>query len=139
MTFVGGEKRTEVFVHSLELGHTAGTRAVKAMGGYDTHTHTHFPATGPQQIKSSILNTVKCLISCYDVQTEHDLCLGNMSYFYVLSQRTSTFCLSFVTTTCTSDFLFPLRSSIIGEAAETLWSGHAFKTFIISIITTVIV
>ncbi|XP_075898895.1 phosphoinositide 3-kinase regulatory subunit 5 isoform X2 [Nelusetta ayraudi] len=32
LTFVGGEKRTEVFVHSLELGHTAGTRAVKAMG-----------------------------------------------------------------------------------------------------------
>ncbi|KAM4750796.1 phosphoinositide 3-kinase regulatory subunit 5 [Anableps anableps] len=27
-----GEKRTEVFVHSLELGHTAGTRAIKAMG-----------------------------------------------------------------------------------------------------------
>lgn len=103
-----------------------------------THTHIHFPATGPQQIKSSILNTVKCLISCYDVQTEHDLCLGNMSYFYVLSQRTSTFCLSFVTTTCTSDFLIPLRSSIIGEAAETLWSGRAFKTFIIIIITTLL-
>uniref|UniRef100_A0A3B3ZU77 Phosphoinositide 3-kinase regulatory subunit 5 n=1 Tax=Periophthalmus magnuspinnatus TaxID=409849 RepID=A0A3B3ZU77_9GOBI len=32
LTFAGGEKRTEVFVHSLELGHTAGTRAVKAMG-----------------------------------------------------------------------------------------------------------
>ncbi|KAM7418919.1 hypothetical protein PAMA_016169 [Pampus argenteus] len=27
-----GGKRTEVFVHSLELGHTAGTRAIKAMG-----------------------------------------------------------------------------------------------------------
>lgn len=27
-----GERRTEVFVHSLELGHTAGTRAIKAMG-----------------------------------------------------------------------------------------------------------
>ncbi|KAK7929926.1 hypothetical protein WMY93_006321 [Mugilogobius chulae] len=32
LTFASGEKRTEVFVHSLELGHTAGTRAVKAMG-----------------------------------------------------------------------------------------------------------
>ncbi|KAM9856765.1 phosphoinositide 3-kinase regulatory subunit 5 [Aulostomus maculatus] len=32
LTLAGGEKRTEVFVHSLELGHTAGTRAIKAMG-----------------------------------------------------------------------------------------------------------
>ncbi|XP_072319215.1 phosphoinositide 3-kinase regulatory subunit 5 isoform X2 [Eucyclogobius newberryi] len=32
LTLAGGEKRTEVFVHSLELGHAAGTRAVKAMG-----------------------------------------------------------------------------------------------------------
>ncbi|KAJ0032951.1 hypothetical protein NQD34_000058 [Periophthalmus magnuspinnatus] len=32
LTFAEGEKRTEVFVHSLELGHTVGTRAVKAMG-----------------------------------------------------------------------------------------------------------
>ncbi|XP_033939025.1 phosphoinositide 3-kinase regulatory subunit 5 isoform X2 [Pseudochaenichthys georgianus] len=32
LTFAGGERRTEVFVHSLELGHTAGTRAIKAMG-----------------------------------------------------------------------------------------------------------
>uniref|UniRef100_A0A8C7F294 Phosphoinositide 3-kinase regulatory subunit 5 n=1 Tax=Oncorhynchus kisutch TaxID=8019 RepID=A0A8C7F294_ONCKI len=32
MTLAGGEKRTEVFLHSLELGHTAGTRAIKAMG-----------------------------------------------------------------------------------------------------------
>ncbi|XP_028300274.1 phosphoinositide 3-kinase regulatory subunit 5 isoform X2 [Gouania willdenowi] len=32
LTLACGEKRTEVFVHSLELGHTAGTRAVKAMG-----------------------------------------------------------------------------------------------------------
>ncbi|KAM6957114.1 phosphoinositide 3-kinase regulatory subunit 5-like [Aplochiton taeniatus] len=32
LTLAGGEKRKEVFVHSLELGHTAGTRAVKAMG-----------------------------------------------------------------------------------------------------------
>lgn len=31
LTLAGGEKRTEVFVHSLELGHAAGTRAVKAM------------------------------------------------------------------------------------------------------------
>ncbi|KAM9844140.1 phosphoinositide 3-kinase regulatory subunit 5-like isoform 2-T2 [Aulostomus maculatus] len=28
----GGERRTEVFLHSVELGHTAATRAVKAMG-----------------------------------------------------------------------------------------------------------
>uniref|UniRef100_A0A8C6SXV8 Phosphoinositide 3-kinase regulatory subunit 5 n=1 Tax=Neogobius melanostomus TaxID=47308 RepID=A0A8C6SXV8_9GOBI len=32
LTLAGGEKRTEVFVHSLELGHAAGTRAVKALG-----------------------------------------------------------------------------------------------------------
>ncbi|XP_061534619.1 phosphoinositide 3-kinase regulatory subunit 5 [Phycodurus eques] len=32
LTFASGERRTEVFVHSLELGHTAGTRAIKAMG-----------------------------------------------------------------------------------------------------------
>ncbi|KAJ4944915.1 hypothetical protein JOQ06_013454 [Pogonophryne albipinna] len=32
LTLAGGERRTEVFVHSLELGHTAGTRAIKAMG-----------------------------------------------------------------------------------------------------------
>ncbi|XP_008314996.1 phosphoinositide 3-kinase regulatory subunit 5 isoform X2 [Cynoglossus semilaevis] len=32
LTLAGGQKRTEVFVHSLELGHTAGTRAIKAMG-----------------------------------------------------------------------------------------------------------
>ncbi|XP_061701507.1 phosphoinositide 3-kinase regulatory subunit 5-like [Syngnathoides biaculeatus] len=32
LTLSGGEKRTEVFIHSIELGHTAATRAVKAMG-----------------------------------------------------------------------------------------------------------
>lgn len=32
LTLAGGEKRVEVFVHSLELGHSAATRAVKAMG-----------------------------------------------------------------------------------------------------------
>ncbi|TRY56347.1 hypothetical protein DNTS_034960, partial [Danionella cerebrum] len=32
LTLAGGEKRTEVFIHSLELGHTAATRAIKAMG-----------------------------------------------------------------------------------------------------------
>ncbi|MBN3314215.1 PIRK5 kinase, partial [Atractosteus spatula] len=32
LTLAGGMKRTEVFIHSLELGHTAGTRAVKASG-----------------------------------------------------------------------------------------------------------
>ncbi|KAG7486931.1 phosphoinositide 3-kinase regulatory subunit 5 [Solea senegalensis] len=32
LTLASGQKRTEVFVHSLELGHTAGTRAIKAMG-----------------------------------------------------------------------------------------------------------
>ncbi|XP_068074412.2 phosphoinositide 3-kinase regulatory subunit 5 isoform X1 [Danio rerio] len=31
-TLAGGVRRTEVFIHSLELGHTAGTRAIKAMG-----------------------------------------------------------------------------------------------------------
>uniref|UniRef100_A0A3P9PTI7 Phosphoinositide 3-kinase regulatory subunit 5 n=1 Tax=Poecilia reticulata TaxID=8081 RepID=A0A3P9PTI7_POERE len=31
MMLACGERRTEVFVHSLELGHTAGTRAIKAM------------------------------------------------------------------------------------------------------------
>ncbi|XP_064251725.1 phosphoinositide 3-kinase regulatory subunit 5 isoform X1 [Passer domesticus] len=32
LTFIGGEKRTEVFIHSLELGHSAATRAIKASG-----------------------------------------------------------------------------------------------------------
>lgn len=32
LTLAGGEMRTEVFIHSLELGHTAATRAIKAMG-----------------------------------------------------------------------------------------------------------
>ncbi|XP_053273967.1 phosphoinositide 3-kinase regulatory subunit 5 isoform X1 [Pleuronectes platessa] len=32
LTLASGERRTEVFIHSLELGHTAGTRAIKAMG-----------------------------------------------------------------------------------------------------------
>ncbi|XP_029950950.1 phosphoinositide 3-kinase regulatory subunit 5 [Salarias fasciatus] len=32
LTLACGTRRTEVFVHSLELGHTAGTRAIKAMG-----------------------------------------------------------------------------------------------------------
>ncbi|XP_017272217.1 phosphoinositide 3-kinase regulatory subunit 5-like isoform X2 [Kryptolebias marmoratus] len=32
LTLAGGEKRREVFIHTLELGHTAGTRALKAMG-----------------------------------------------------------------------------------------------------------
>ncbi|KAF1379130.1 hypothetical protein PFLUV_G00172880 [Perca fluviatilis] len=32
LTLAGGERRREVFIHSMELGHTAGTRAVKAMG-----------------------------------------------------------------------------------------------------------
>ncbi|XP_045892946.1 phosphoinositide 3-kinase regulatory subunit 5-like [Micropterus dolomieu] len=32
LTLAGGDRRREVFIHSLELGHTAGTRAVKAMG-----------------------------------------------------------------------------------------------------------
>uniref|UniRef100_A0A3Q2Z5I0 Phosphoinositide 3-kinase regulatory subunit 5 n=1 Tax=Hippocampus comes TaxID=109280 RepID=A0A3Q2Z5I0_HIPCM len=31
LTLASGERRREVFVHSLELGHTAGTRAIKAM------------------------------------------------------------------------------------------------------------
>ncbi|KAG7216178.1 hypothetical protein INR49_029026 [Caranx melampygus] len=32
LTLAGGEKRSEVFINSLELGHSAGARAVKAMG-----------------------------------------------------------------------------------------------------------
>ncbi|XP_020561133.1 phosphoinositide 3-kinase regulatory subunit 5 [Oryzias latipes] len=32
LTLAGGERRREVFIHSLELGHTAGTRALKSMG-----------------------------------------------------------------------------------------------------------
>lgn len=34
LTFIGGEKMTEVFIHSLELGHSAATRAIKASGLY---------------------------------------------------------------------------------------------------------
>ncbi|XP_062976501.1 phosphoinositide 3-kinase regulatory subunit 5 [Elgaria multicarinata webbii] len=32
LTFIGGEKKTEIFIHSLELGHSAATRAIKASG-----------------------------------------------------------------------------------------------------------
>ncbi|XP_077415822.1 phosphoinositide 3-kinase regulatory subunit 5-like isoform X2 [Vanacampus margaritifer] len=32
LTLAGGDKRSEVFIHSVELGHTAATRAVKTMG-----------------------------------------------------------------------------------------------------------
>uniref|UniRef100_A0A8C6YCR2 Phosphoinositide 3-kinase regulatory subunit 5 n=1 Tax=Naja naja TaxID=35670 RepID=A0A8C6YCR2_NAJNA len=32
LTFIGGERRTEIFIHSLELGHSAATRAIKASG-----------------------------------------------------------------------------------------------------------
>uniref|UniRef100_A0A8C6NCY7 Phosphoinositide 3-kinase regulatory subunit 5 n=1 Tax=Melopsittacus undulatus TaxID=13146 RepID=A0A8C6NCY7_MELUD len=34
LTFIGGEKMTEVFIHSLELGHSAAIRAIKASGLY---------------------------------------------------------------------------------------------------------
>lgn len=42
LTLAGGEKRNEVFIHSLELGHTAGTRAIKAMGEFSLSPSTHF-------------------------------------------------------------------------------------------------
>ncbi|XP_036078436.1 phosphoinositide 3-kinase regulatory subunit 5 isoform X2 [Rousettus aegyptiacus] len=32
LTFITGEKKTEIFIHSLELGHSAATRAIKASG-----------------------------------------------------------------------------------------------------------
>uniref|UniRef100_A0A8C3SHL5 Phosphoinositide 3-kinase regulatory subunit 5 n=1 Tax=Chelydra serpentina TaxID=8475 RepID=A0A8C3SHL5_CHESE len=32
LTFIGGEKKSEVFIHSLELGHSAATRAIRASG-----------------------------------------------------------------------------------------------------------
>uniref|UniRef100_A0A6J0TY71 Phosphoinositide 3-kinase regulatory subunit 5 n=2 Tax=Pogona vitticeps TaxID=103695 RepID=A0A6J0TY71_9SAUR len=32
LTFIGGETKTEIFIHSLELGHSAATRAIKASG-----------------------------------------------------------------------------------------------------------
>lgn len=38
-----------MFVHSLELGHTAGTRAIKSMGECYIHAHSHthtFPSNG---------------------------------------------------------------------------------------------
>lgn len=34
LTFVTGEKSTEIFIQSLELGHSAATRAIKASGGH---------------------------------------------------------------------------------------------------------
>lgn len=34
LTFVSGEKSTEIFIQSLELGHSAATRAIKASGGH---------------------------------------------------------------------------------------------------------
>lgn len=33
LTFITGEKMTEIFIYSLELGHSAATRAIKASGG----------------------------------------------------------------------------------------------------------
>lgn len=61
-----------MFVHSLELGHTAGTRAIKAMGEFDTHT-PNTPAC-PSNLATinkifHIFNAVKCIISFYEVQT----------------------------------------------------------------------
>lgn len=35
LTFVTGEKTTEIFIQSLELGHSATTRAIKASGGHE--------------------------------------------------------------------------------------------------------
>lgn len=32
LTFITGEKTSEIFIHSLELGHSAATRAIKASG-----------------------------------------------------------------------------------------------------------
>ncbi|VCW68768.1 unnamed protein product, partial [Gulo gulo] len=32
LTFITGEKMTEIFIHSLELGHSAAMRAIKASG-----------------------------------------------------------------------------------------------------------
>ncbi|XP_077183619.1 phosphoinositide 3-kinase regulatory subunit 5 [Paroedura picta] len=32
LTFIGGETKTEIFIHSLEMGHSAATRAIKASG-----------------------------------------------------------------------------------------------------------
>lgn len=75
LTLACGEKRTEVFVHSLELGHTAGTRAIKAMGERDAHTHTHtFPSNHATINKSlHIFLAVKCIISYNEVETELNL------------------------------------------------------------------
>lgn len=57
LTLAGGERRKEVFIHSLELGHTAGTRAVKAMG--ESHSD---PLTQPQQRADGHTHEHKCMV-----------------------------------------------------------------------------
>lgn len=39
LTFITGEKTTEIFIQSLELGHSAATRAIKASGGLCGNTY----------------------------------------------------------------------------------------------------
>lgn len=73
LTLACGERKTEVFVHSLELGHTAGTRAIKAMGECDTQTQ-RYPSN--RATKSKIIHVflaVKCIRSYYEVETELNL------------------------------------------------------------------
>lgn len=55
LTLACGERRTEVFVHSLELGHTAGTRAIKAMGECEApNTRSHILATPRATINKAL-------------------------------------------------------------------------------------
>lgn len=75
-----------MFVHSLELGHTAGTRAIKAMGECDTYAK-HILATSPH------FCVVKCIIGYYEVETnfmveEHLLFLYHESVHFYFSSFT---------------------------------------------------
>ncbi|KAK6311896.1 hypothetical protein J4Q44_G00175600 [Coregonus suidteri] len=71
LTLAGGEKRKEVFIHSLELGHTAGTRAVKAMGA----ASKRFGIDGDREALPLALDVVynKVCVSGRSQRTETDM------------------------------------------------------------------
>uniref|UniRef100_A0A673WRB6 Phosphoinositide 3-kinase regulatory subunit 5 n=1 Tax=Salmo trutta TaxID=8032 RepID=A0A673WRB6_SALTR len=71
LTLAGGEKRREVFIHSLELGHTAGTRAVKAMGA----ASKRFGIDGDREALPLALDVIynKVCVSGRSQRTETDM------------------------------------------------------------------
>lgn len=49
LTFVTGEKTTEIFIQSLELGHSATTRAIKASGGHQGNPYGDEQGVGSER------------------------------------------------------------------------------------------